>query len=149
MIINSILECESVWFHRWLSLPRRLQHFFHRLKTSNITTFYYCFLNTGESRWSLQFIKSRGAKFSTTRSQFKILGARKVTWITFPNKDPIILGATVHSLVGMAIWPPEFVYPWSTVYIKLYVTENTIHLHYKDQSVSAVYENSACFFWES
>ena len=45
------------------------------------------------------------------RSHFAILGARRVTWTTFRNGDPQVLGVTIQNVVTMPTLRPGFVQP--------------------------------------
>jgi hypothetical protein len=48
--------------------------------------------------------------FSKSRSHFKILSTRRVTWSKFHVETPKMLGPTVQTLVITATWRPEFVH---------------------------------------
>jgi hypothetical protein len=53
--------------------------------------------------------------FKKSKSHFKILGSRRVTWSKFHIQDPEILGATVRNVVVTA-WHLAFVHPWRNVW---------------------------------
>jgi hypothetical protein len=47
-----------------------------------------------------------------SRSHLKILGARKITWITFQTEDKQVSNATVQNLVTTVIWCLGFVHQY-------------------------------------
>ena len=64
--------------------------------------------------------------FQKSRNNFEILGVRRVACSKFHTGDPQILGTNVQNLFATLIWPPGFVHPCITVFIKARQLRNTL-----------------------
>lgn len=72
-----------------------------------------------------------------SRSHFKILGHRRVTW-SMLHTEKQILGATKQNSVHMAIWRKQFLHPCTTQWIKSrnQVVLTVIYIHHNSLEVT-------------